>query len=51
MKNNSDDKLPEGIGYDQYFYPLVIDGNVKIGDVSGGNGSMNRNIFSQQDQD
>ena len=46
-----DDELPAGIGYDYYFSPLVIDGDFKMGYVSGGNCSMNNNTLSQKDCD
>ena len=40
-KEKSDDELPAGIGDDFYLYPLVIGSDLKVDDVSVGNGSIN----------
>ena len=45
-----DDELPEGIGDDYYFYPLDIDGDLNMGDMSVGNCYMKSHYFYQQDQ-
>ena len=40
--------MPAGIGDGSYLYPLVIDDNLKTGDMSSGNVSMNNHTLSQQ---
>ena len=42
-----DDELPAGIGGDYSLYLLFIDGDLKIGDVSGGNFYMKNHTLSQ----
>ena len=44
-----DDDLTTGIGDDSSLSPLVIYGDLKISDMSGGNGYMNIHTISQQD--
>ena len=50
-KEKSDDELPACIGDCYYFFLLVIDGDLKMGEVSGGNCSMNNHNLSQKDFD
>ena len=46
-EEESDDELPTGIGNNYYLSSLVIYGDLKMGGMSGGNGSMNSQTISQ----
>ena len=37
-----------GIGDDSYYYTLVIDDDLNMGDMSGGNCSLNNHTLSKQ---
>ena len=50
-EEKSDDESPVGIGGDYSLSPLVIGGYLNMGNVSGGNGSMNSHTLSKQDRD
>ena len=50
-EEKSDDESPVGIGGDYSLSPLVIGGYLNMGNVSGGNGSMNSHLIYQQDWD
>ena len=47
-EEKSNDESPTGSVDNYFLYPLVIDGYLKIGDVSGRNGSINSQTLSQQ---
>ena len=47
-EENSNEELPAGIGYDSSYYPLVIDDDLKMGDMSGGNYYLNNHTLYQQ---
>ena len=40
-----DEKLPAGIGADSSSYPLAVDGDFNMGDMSGGNYILNNHTF------
>ena len=42
-----DEKLPAGIGADSSSYPLAVDGDFNMGDMSGGNYILNNHTFFQ----
>ena len=46
-EENFNEELPAGIGDDSYYYPLVIDDDFKMGDMSVGNCSINDHIIFQ----
>ena len=49
-EENPNDKLPTGIGDDSYLSPSVINGDLKMVDVSGGNCYMENHTLSQQER-
>ena len=50
-EEKSNKELPVGTGDDYSYSPLVIGENLKMGDMSGGNFSMNNHTISQQYHD
>ena len=47
-EEKSNEELPAGIGDYSYYFPLVVDDDLNIGDMSGGGFSLKNHTLSQQ---
>ena len=48
LEERSNEELPAGVGYDSSYSPLIIADDLNMGDMSGGNYSMNNYTLYQQ---